>query len=177
MAYVLLAADVEPTSSRVVARLALEAAGHIVQEVHDGYDALEIAEATRPDALVLDTLLSGLDGIQVLDRFRRRRALRHLPVVLLSNIPRNVAGELARSLGAVRFLARPFTNADLADALEAALATRPPAAAPADVTSTAAHWGPRAPASLRVAEAATSLDLPLTAPSRAEEPRRRPAGA
>ncbi|HEX8863424.1 MAG TPA: response regulator, partial [Actinomycetes bacterium] len=68
MARVLLAADLEPVSNRVVARLALEEAGHEVHEVHDGFDALTAADSTRPDVLVLDTMLAGLDGFQVLDR-------------------------------------------------------------------------------------------------------------
>jgi phosphoserine phosphatase RsbU/P len=147
MARVLLAADAEPLSNRVVAQLALEAAGHTVQVVHDGYDALAVAETTHPDALVLDSALGGLDGFQVLDRLRRRPLLRQLPVVMLSGIARDVVGELAHSLGAVRFLARPFTNDDLAEAVDAALATRPPAAEPAAAPGPVG-WRPRAAGAL-----------------------------
>src|SRR4051794_13935040 len=145
MAHVLLAADLEPTSPRVVARLALEAGGHSIHEVHDGYEALATAEATRPDALVLDTALSGLDGFQVLERLRLRPALRHLPVVMLSGIPRDVAGELARSLGAVRFLARPFTNVELAEALDAALGSDASSTVAEDRPPTIPDWRPRPP--------------------------------
>src|SRR3954447_4921626 len=131
MARVLLAADVEPASNRVVARLALEEAGHEVHEVHDGFEALTVADGIRPDALVLDTMLAGLDGFQVLDRLYRHPTLRHLPVVMLSTMPRDVGGELAHSLGAVRFLPRPFTNTDLGEAV--ALALGAPTAAEAGV--------------------------------------------
>src|SRR5829696_6231512 len=131
MARVLLAADVEPVSNRVVARLALEEAGHEVVEVHDGFEALTLADSTRPDALVLDTMLAGLDGFQVLDRLHRHPTLRHLPIVVLSTMPRDVGGELAHSLGAVRFLPRPFTNADLDEAVALALAAHAPADADA----------------------------------------------
>src|SRR5919206_269476 len=58
MARVLLAADAEPVSNRVVTRLALEEAGHTVHEVHDGFEALAVADVIRPDALVLDTALA-----------------------------------------------------------------------------------------------------------------------
>src|SRR5439155_4505756 len=122
MASVLLAAGEESTSGRVVLRLALEAAGHTVQEVHDGQSVLAQAEVSRPDLLVLDTDLPVYDGFQVLDRLRRHHALRHLPVVVLSTIPRSIASEFARSLGATRYLVRPFTNADLDAAVAAALA-------------------------------------------------------
>ncbi|HZU07994.1 MAG TPA: response regulator [Chloroflexota bacterium] len=129
MARVLLAAEAEPASNRTVARLALETVGHAVEEVHDGESALAQAEATRPDLLVLDTALPGLDGFQVLTRLRRHPALRYLPVVMLSTLPRSLGGELARVLGAERFLSKPFSATDLATAVEAALASRVPGAA------------------------------------------------
>ncbi|HWP29308.1 MAG TPA: response regulator, partial [Chloroflexota bacterium] len=79
MARVLLATDVEPARNQVAARLALEATGHVVEEVHDGFEVLAAVATRRPDVLVLDTSLSGLDGFQVLTRLRRDAALRELP--------------------------------------------------------------------------------------------------
>jgi CheY-like chemotaxis protein len=145
MASVLLAAGEESTSSRVAARLALQAAGHIVREVHDGPSALAQIEAQRPDLLVLDTDLPGYDGFQVLDRLQRHHALRHLPVVVLSTIPRSIGGELARSLGAAEYLARPYTNVDLDAAVTAALgssADSAPSAAPPGTWPFNSPWRP-----------------------------------
>src|SRR5919202_5381655 len=180
MARVLLAADTEPVSGRVVPRLALEEAGHTVEEAHDGFEALALADATRPDALVVDTALPGLDGFQVLDRLRRHPALRHLPVVLLSTMPRDVGGELARSLGAVRFLVRPFTNSELGEAVDAALASRASAEAGAPGARTVAEWSGLLGDARRerpAAGAASVVDMPLPVPRRARAPRRRPRGA
>jgi len=173
MAHVLLAAEEEPTSNRVVARLALESAGHSVQEVHDGMSVLAEVDAQRPDALVIDTSLPGLDGFQVLDRMRRHHTLRHLPVVMLSTIPKDVGGELARSMGALRFLPRPFTAVDLNEAVETALEARAAAAAqvapplPRPATRTAAEWRarPAVPESLGI--------IDLVPPARRRPPRRR----
>jgi CheY-like chemotaxis protein len=178
MARVLLAADAEPVSNRVVARLALEEAGHEVVEVHDGFEALAVADTTRPDALVLDTALPGLDGFQVLDRLHRHPTLRHLPIVMLSTMPRDVGGELAHSLGAVRFLPRPFTNSDLDEAVALALAAHAPAGADAPSGRTVAEWGGLLADALRdrrAPPAPSVVDLPL--PRRARAPRRRPRGA
>lgn len=177
MARVLLAADAEPVSNRVVARLALEEAGHEVHEVHDGFDALTVADSIRPDALVLDTSLAGLDGFQVLDRLHRHPTLRHLPVVMLSTMPRDVGGELAHSLGAVRFLPRPFTKADLGEAVALALGAEAPADAEGRGGRTVAEWGgllTDARRDRRAANAPGVVDLPL--PRRARAPRR-PRGA
>ncbi|HEY7060528.1 MAG TPA: response regulator [Chloroflexota bacterium] len=179
MAQVLLAADAEPVSNRVVARLALEEAGYTVHEVHDGFEALAIADATHPAALVLDTALPGLDGFQVLDRLHRHPTLRHLPVVMLSTMPRDVGGELAHSLGAVRFLPRPCTNADLAEAVALAIGAQAPAdgAAPDTAASrTVAEWGGLLAEARRDHHPPASVvGLPL--PRRARAPRRRPRGA
>ncbi|HLH27255.1 MAG TPA: response regulator [Chloroflexota bacterium] len=178
MARVLLAADIEPVSNRVVARLALEEAGHEVHEVHDGFDTLTVADSLHPDALVLDTMLAGLDGFQVLDRLRRHPTLRHLPVVMLSTMSRDVGGELAHSLGAVRFLPRPFTNAELGEAVALALGTEAPSGVAPAGGHTVAEWGGLLAEALRerrAAEASSVVDLPL--PRRARGPRRRPRGA
>jgi CheY-like chemotaxis protein len=149
-----------------------------VHEVHNGFDALTVADSTRPDALVLDTNLAGLDGFQVLDRLHRHPTLRHLPVVMLSTMPRDVGGELARSLGAVRFLPRPFTNADLSEAVALALSAQPPAAPAAAGGRTVAEWGGLLADALRDQRAPAPpsvVDLPL--PRRARAPRRRHRGA
>jgi CheY-like chemotaxis protein len=178
MARVLLAADAEPVSNRVVARLALEEAGHEVHEVHDGFEALTLADSIGPDALVLDTALAGLDGFQVLDRLRRHPGLRHLPVVMLSTMPRDVGGELAHSLGAVRFLPRPFTNTDLGEAVALALGVAAPADADVPISRTVAEWGGLLADALRDRRAQSApsvVDLPLPRPARAS--RRRPRGA
>ena len=181
MVLVLLAAEEEPGSSRVVARLALEAAGHTVQEIYDGQSVLAQVEAAPPDVLVLDTSLPVLDGFQVLARLRRHHALRQLPVVMLSTIPKGLGGELARSMGAVRFLAKPFTAAELTEAVEGALTRRDhpawqePAAAPAASASvrSPAEWRARG----ALPDAASLIELAPPGRHRAGGSRRRPRGA
>jgi CheY-like chemotaxis protein len=182
MARVLLAADLEPVSNRVVARLALEEAGHEVVEVHDGFDALTVADTTPPDALVLDTTLAGLDGFQVLDRLHRHPTLRHLPVVMLSTMPRDVGGELAHSLGAVRFLPRPFTNTDLGEAVSVALAqaahvTARAEAAGGQVAAERVGQQPTPLGDRRAPTAPSVVDLPLPRPGPPTPRRRRRRGA
>jgi len=183
MASVLLAAGDEATSSRVAARLALQAAGHDVREVHDGQSVLAQAEANRPDLLVLDTDLPVYDGFQVLDRLRRHHTLRHLPVVVLSTIPRSVGAEFTRSLGAVRYLARPFTNADLDAAVAEALAAPPPGTSPLAAGRAewpaAGAWRPppprrAAPAPAAEAPADGIVELPAPPRRRRASPPRRP---
>ena len=64
-----LVVDDEPTISEVVSRY-LERAGYATRVAADGYEALRLAEEERPDLVVLDIMLPGLDGLGVMRRLR-----------------------------------------------------------------------------------------------------------
>ena len=63
----ILVVDDEPTISEVVARY-LDRAGYRVQTAADGPGAVAAANATRPDLVVLDIMLPGFDGLEVMRR-------------------------------------------------------------------------------------------------------------
>jgi CheY-like chemotaxis protein len=180
MARVLLAAEEEATTSRV-ARLALEAAGHDVREVYDGQTALAEIDAQHPDVAVLDTSLPILDGFQVLDRLRRQPAYRHLPVVMLSTISKSLGGELARSLGAARFVAKPFTATHLTEAIDTAMTPRPAAGGPPApaVPRPPSDWRARLRRSIAApsTDGAGVVELPVPPRRRIRAPRRRSRNA
>jgi CheY-like chemotaxis protein len=81
-----------------------------------------VGAATKPDALVLDVRLPGIDGVAVLERLRGALSTRRLPIVLVSahaNIP-NAVQEDPRS----RFLPKPFHPDQLLEQLAELLADR-----------------------------------------------------
>src|SRR3712207_5006750 len=84
-----------------------------VEAVGDGRAALGAAEARRPDLLLADVMMPGLDGFGLLRAVRASPALRHLPVVMLSAR----AGEEARieglEAGADDYLVKPFSAREL----------------------------------------------------------------
>jgi len=85
---------------------------------HDnGLDALEVIRAQEPHVLVLDVMLPGRSGYEILADLRADAGLARLPVLVLS--ARGQEGERARAeaAGASRFMAKPFAN----DAILAAL--------------------------------------------------------
>ena len=72
-------------SIRMVAEVALETVGGWeVLSVDNGYTALEVAAARRPEAVLLDVMMPGLDGLQTLERLRADPATRDIPVVLVT---------------------------------------------------------------------------------------------
>ena len=108
-------------SVRDALRRALELEGYEVELAEDGYEALERldADAGGPDALVLDVLMPGLDGLEVCRRLRR--AGNRLPVLMLTaraEVADRVAGLDA---GADDYLVKPFALEELLARLRALL--------------------------------------------------------
>ena len=89
----------------------LEAAGFETKVARDGHEALDRIASFRPDAMVLDLSMPGLDGFGVLQSLQDQ-AIR-LPVLVLT--ARHDASDVRKavSLGARDYLAKPFTEAQL----------------------------------------------------------------
>src|SRR5881394_445503 len=84
MANVLIVDD-DPNACRPLARL-LEISGHHAFVVHDGRAALSMLDRLRPDMILLDVMMPGMDGVQVLKTIRQHPLHKDLPVVVYSAI-------------------------------------------------------------------------------------------
>jgi len=119
-----LVVDDEPTIVEIVGRY-LERAGYEAAGAADGFEALEQAAAERPDLVVLDLMLPGIDGIEVM------RRLRELPGPPLAVILLTARGEESDRLvglrqGADDYVVKPFSPAELVARVGAVLRrTRP----------------------------------------------------
>ena len=110
--------------SRAVFAKALEARGHTVLLARDGAEALEIVERQVPDLVVLDVLMPGLDGYEVLQRLRAAAATREVPVLMISSKD-DVAGIVkAVQLGADDFMFKPIDDVLLHLRVDACLERR-----------------------------------------------------
>ena len=104
--------------------------GYHVVDVADGQAALEAARASRPDAVVTDAMMPGLDGFGLCAALRKDAALKDIPIVLCTSTYVDDADrELARLAGANEYVIRTPDLREMINALEAVLAA--PAAAPA----------------------------------------------
>ena len=104
-----LVVDDDPTVSEVASSY-LRAAGFVVDEVRDGFAALQAAERIDPDLVVLDRMLPGIDGIEVCRRLRRRAAT---PVILLTALGSEDERIAGLEAGADDYLAKPFSPREL----------------------------------------------------------------
>jgi two-component system, response regulator PdtaR len=97
----------------------LEEEGYVVAgEAADGENAITLTQALRPDLVILDVKMPVLDGISAAERI----AADHLaPVVILTAFSQRELVERARDAGAMAYLVKPFTKADLVPAIEIAV--------------------------------------------------------
>jgi CheY-like chemotaxis protein len=108
---------------RTVARLTLRIGGYDVWEAASGEEALAALEERRPDAVVLDVRLPGIDGLAVLACLRSSERLAGLPVLLCSAHTTAPATNVAEVDPCTTFVAKPFHPDDLLAALRALLAS------------------------------------------------------
>lgn len=108
-----LVADDDPMIGEIVGRF-LSTAEFQVEVVRDGLEAMNRINSLKPDLLVLDLSMPGMDGYQVLKRLRSDPQTHGLPVLVLSGWE-EARGERAITLGANDFLTKPFSGKVLAD--------------------------------------------------------------
>ena len=87
--------------------------GWEVRTHHDGADAVEVIRAARPDLVILDMLLPGRSGLDILRSLRAEPTTAGLPVLMLTARGATRDRALAESSGASRFMAKPFSNSEI----------------------------------------------------------------
>src|SRR6201991_2957423 len=111
-----LVVDDEPTIGEVVSAY-LERAGYETRVVVDGYAALESVAERRPDLIVLDLMLPGLDGLEVMARVRQRATA----IILLTAKGEESDRVIGLRLGADDYVVKPFSPAELVERADAVL--------------------------------------------------------
>ena len=103
-----------------LARIALEDFGGFdLAHFASGEEALKGLESARPDIIILDYRMPGMNGAELLRRIRANPAWKHIPVVFMtaSVMPQHV--ESLCELGAAEVIAKPFDPLTLAERIEA----------------------------------------------------------
>lgn len=121
---VLVAEDDDLIADLVAHKLRLK--GFDVEIVSDGAEAWERIRAGRPDVVILDGMLPGLDGLEVLRRIREDLVLTTIPVVMLTARRREQDIVNALALGASDYLVKPFMPEELLARVERLLAGATP---------------------------------------------------
>jgi two-component system, response regulator PdtaR len=97
----------------------LEEEGYLVAgEVGDGASAVDLAQRLHPDLVIMDVKMPGLDGISAAEQISAQRLA---PVVILTAFSQRDLVKRASEAGALAYLIKPFTKADLVPAIEVAV--------------------------------------------------------
>ena len=110
-----LVVDDEPTIGEVVSAY-LQRAGYETRVAADGFAALDAVAERAPDLIVLDLMLPGLDGLEVMRRVRDKSA-----IILLTAKGAEADRVIGLRLGADDYVVKPFSPAELVARVDAAL--------------------------------------------------------
>jgi CheY-like chemotaxis protein len=109
---------------RMLVRATLSPGEYEVVEARDGDEAIERARNKRPDLILLDMMMPGRSGLDVLAEVRRDPVLGRTPVIMLSARAQATDREAAERAGADCYLAKPFSPGELAALVEQLLERR-----------------------------------------------------
>ena len=99
--------------NRQLLEIMLEPEGFIVLTATGGSEALALVAREPPDVILLDVMMPGMDGYQVLAALNGAAATRNIPVILLTGLDDHQARTLGRNAGADEFITRPVDRAEL----------------------------------------------------------------
>ena len=102
----------------------LHRAGYETVSAGDGEEALELMRRTRPDVVLLDIMLPKRNGYEVCRTVKSDAALSSIPVIMLTAKGQEVEILKGLELGASAYITKPFGNAEVLEAVRAALESR-----------------------------------------------------
>jgi len=99
--------------------LKLRLSGYEVIATTSGKKAVELAESAKPDLILLDIIMPGMDGLEVLQKLR---SFSNVPIIASS--ARSGSADKALSLGATEYLPKPFNPDELIERIKTLLGPR-----------------------------------------------------
>lgn len=94
-------------------RLILTKHGHALQFAHNGLDALTLLDSWRPDLIISDVMMPGLDGFELAERLHQTDGLHDIPVIFVTALAQVEQISHGLKLGAVDYLTKPFRAMEL----------------------------------------------------------------
>ena len=104
----ILLVDDDPRLLHVVS-MYLTIEGYDVDTAGDGEEALRLIATQRPDVVILDVMMPGMDGLEACRRIKSDQTTRTIPVLMFTALSREEDVEQGRAAGADRFINKPFS--------------------------------------------------------------------
>jgi two-component system cell cycle response regulator len=108
----ILVVDDEPLNVKLLAAN-LGAAGYRILKAYSGFEALEIMETNTPDLILLDIMMPGMDGYEVIRRLKQLKETKDIPIVLITALEGEEEKAKGLAAGADEFLNKPVNTTEL----------------------------------------------------------------
>jgi len=118
--YTVLAVDDE-NDVLLIVKTALQAEGYRVLTAPDGPEALKTAREEKPDLVLLDVMMPGMDGFEVLDKLREDEATCMIPIIMLTGLSERDRKRSAIERGIKYYIVKPFDFQDLVSKVRLAI--------------------------------------------------------
>ena len=118
---ILLVEDFDDT--RLMMKLWLMKLGYHVVEAENGQRAIELAQSVRPDLIIMDMMMPGLDGLDATRQIREYQSLRQTPIVAVSAYGAHEYRAKALDAGCTEYVSTPFEPDALGRLIERLLST------------------------------------------------------
>lgn len=106
---------------RELVKFNLQKAGYEIRESMDGLEALQQTKADKPDLVVLDLMLPGLDGIEVCRQLKSQKDTSGIPIIMLTAKNEEIDKIIGLEMGADDYLTKPFSPRELVARVKAVL--------------------------------------------------------
>jgi CheY-like chemotaxis protein len=116
---ILLVEDFDDT--RLMMKMWLVKNGYRVLEAETGEEGVEMAQRERPDLIIMDMMMPGMNGLDATQLIRQDRALRRTPIVAVSAYGADEYRSIALEAGCNEYVSTPFEPRTLADLIESLL--------------------------------------------------------
>ena len=111
-------------SARMEVKQCVKKLGHMAMLAEDGESALHLLRRNKFDLVLLDLLMPGIDGIEVLRKIQSDEKVRRVPVIIVSGSEDTKDIEQCKKAGAVGFITKPIDSETLAAALDNCLSKK-----------------------------------------------------
>lgn len=81
-------------------------AGHNLLVANNGIDGLALAEKEIPDVILIDIVMEGLGGLQVLEKLKENPKVKNIPALILTNLYKKTLAQQAMDLGALDYIVK-----------------------------------------------------------------------
>lgn len=119
MATILVVDDSATDQTEVIK--VLEKNGHKTLKANDGTVAVEQAKASKPDLIIMDVVMPGLNGFQATRQICKNPDTQHIPIILVSGKSQETDRQWGMRQGARNYLVKPVDDRELMDAVNALL--------------------------------------------------------